>query len=77
MIIKYSDRAKRQIKDRKISVERVTEAVKKPDKKIRSFRNRLLRQKRFGSKMLEVVTVTERSKTTVITAYYLEENDEN
>lgn len=73
MSIKYSNHAKKQIKERKISVIRVSKAVENPEIKIISSRNRKLRQRQFGSKLLEVVTVTEGSRITVITAYYLEE----
>lgn len=76
MNIEFSDHAKKQIKERKIQKSRVTSVVKKPTRKVKSFGNRMLLQKRFGSKILEVVTVGEKSQVTVITAYYLEE-DEN
>ncbi len=35
--------------------------------------NRRLRQKEFGGNILEVVTVTEGSRITIITAYYIQE----
>lgn len=73
MSIKYSDHAGKQIKERKISVNIVNETVKNPERKLVSSRNRKLRQRQFGSKILEVVTVTEGSRITVITAYYLKE----
>jgi len=69
--IKFSDHARKQIKERKIPVNRVNETVKNPERKIFSSRNRKLRQRQFGSKILEVVTITEGSKITVVTAYYL------
>lgn len=73
MSIKFSDHAAAQLKERKIPKKRVVDTVKKPETKSKSFKNRTLRQRRFGSKILEVVAVTEDSKITVITAYYLEE----
>ena len=73
MSIKYSDHAKKQIKERKIPVNSVNETVKNSERKIISSRNRKLRQRQFGSKILEVITVTEGSRIAVITAYYLEE----
>ncbi|KKR86027.1 MAG: hypothetical protein UU34_C0023G0007 [Candidatus Curtissbacteria bacterium GW2011_GWA1_41_11] len=76
MNIEFSDHAKKQIKERKIQKSHVASVVEKPTRKVKSFRNRMLLQKRFGSKILEVVTVGEKSQVTVITAYYLEE-DEN
>lgn len=77
MSIEYSDHAKRQIKERKILLINIVETIRNSSMKAKSFKNRKLRQKRFGSKILEVVTVTEGSKITVITAYYLGVNDEN
>ena len=76
MNIEFSNHAKKQIKERKIQKSRVASVVEKPARKVKSFGNRMLLQKRFGSKILEVVTVREKSQVTVITAYYLEE-DEN
>ena len=73
MGIKFSDHAARQVKSRKIPRKRIIDAIKKPQKKINSFKNRMLRQRQFGSKILEAVTITEGSKITVITAYYLED----
>ena len=74
MSIKFSDHARKQIKERKIPVNRVNETVKNPERKIFSSRNRKLRQRQFGSKILEVVTVTEGSRITVITVYYLKDD---
>ena len=51
----------------------VEETIRNPSTISTSFRGRKLRQSRIGSKILEVVTKTERSKITVITAYNLEE----
>jgi len=75
MSIEFSDHALEQVKSRKIPRKRIIDTIKNPQKKIKSFKNRILRQKQFGSKILEAVTVTEGSKITVITAYYLEENE--
>jgi len=60
-----------QLKRREISKKRLIQTVENPEKTIPSFRNRRLRQKTFDDMMLEVVTKTEGSKITVITAYYL------
>ena len=40
-------------------------------------RKRKLRRRVYGNKILEVVTITEGSKITVITQYYLEPSYEN
>lgn len=73
MPIAFSKHALKQMKRRKIAQKRVIEALKNPRKKTVSFRGRVLRQKRFNDKLLEVVAKTEGSRITVITAYYLEE----
>lgn len=73
MSINFSGHAQEQLKERKISQKRAISVVKNPDKRFSSYKNRKLRQKRFGSKILEVVTVTEGPRTTVVTAYYLKE----
>ena len=74
MSIKFSDHARKQIKERKIPVNIVSQTVKNPERKLASSRNRKLRQRQFGSKILEVVTVTEGSRITVITVYYLKDD---
>lgn len=74
MSIQFSDHALSQLKSRKISKAKVIETVKNPRRKFKSFKNRTLRQKQFGSKILEVVTVAEGSSITVITQYYLKED---
>lgn len=77
MSIVFSGHARAQLKVRKISEKQVREVIGKPDERVKSFRSRVLKKKRFNDKILEVVTVTEGSRITVITAYYLEENNEN
>lgn len=71
MSIEFSEHAIEQIKARKIPKRIILETVKKPENKFKSFKMRRLRQRSFGSKMLEVVTVTEGPKITIITVYYL------
>jgi len=71
MPIEFSDHVKKQLKDRHISQKRVIKAVTESDKILKSFKNRRLRQKKFGVKILEAVTITEGSRITIITAYYL------
>lgn len=68
-----SDHAKRQLKRRNINEKRVISVVNNPDKITSSFRERKLRRRRVGSKILEVVARTEGSTITVITGYYLKE----
>ena len=71
MPIAFSDHARNQLKERYVSKKRTIEAVRNPDKVLVSFKNRRLRQRRFGDKILEVVTVTEGLRITIVTAYYL------
>jgi len=71
MPIVFSEHAKKQLKERNISRERTIETVKSPDAILATFKDRRLRQRRFGGRILEVVTVTEGSRITIITAYYL------
>lgn len=71
MPIVFSDHAKKQLKERYVSEKRIIEAVRDPNKVLSSFKNRRLRQRRFGDRILEVVTVTEGSRITVVTVYYL------
>lgn len=77
MSIEFSDHSLKQLKARKIPRSRVLSTIKNPEKKLKSFKNRRLRQKRFGSKILEVVTIAEGPRITIVTAYYLERKDEN
>lgn len=71
MPIVFSDHAEKQLKGRNISKKRIIETVKDPDRVLTSFKNRRLRQKKFGDKILETITVTEGSRISVVTAYYL------
>lgn len=73
MPVVFSQHSKLQIIKRKIPLERVLQTVKKSDETLASFQSRKLRRRKFGGKILEVVTKTEGSRITVITAYYLEE----
>lgn len=74
MPISFSDHAKKQLKRRKITQKLTVKVVQNPEEILSSFRGRKLRRRKIGDKLLEVVTRTEGSRITVITAYYLEEN---
>lgn len=71
MPIKFSDHAKFQLKKRHISQKLILETAKNPHEIIPSFKNRRLRRKSIGDKILQVVTITEGSKITVISGYYI------
>lgn len=73
MPITFSDHALQQIKRRDITETLIEEVVREPEKVVVSYRGRKLRQRRIGDKILEVVTKTEGSRITIITAYFLEE----
>jgi hypothetical protein len=73
MPIKLSDHAIQQIKRRNLTQDLVIDIVGKPEEILTSYRRRKLRRRKIGDKILEVVTRTEGSRITVITAYYLEE----
>lgn len=72
MPIKFSEHAKVQLKKRRISKKRIFETVRNPQEIIPSYKNRRLRRKLFGGKILQVVTIAEGSKITVVSSYYLE-----
>ncbi|MBI2594553.1 DUF4258 domain-containing protein [Candidatus Curtissbacteria bacterium] len=71
MPIVISDHAKKKLKSRGISQKLALETVKKSQEILPSFKTRRLRQKRFGDKILRVITTTEGSKITIITGYYV------
>ena len=71
MPIVFSEHAKKQLKERNISRERTVDTVENQDRMLASFKSRRLRQRRFGDRILEVVTATEGSRITIVTVYYL------
>ncbi len=71
MSIIFSEHAKQQLKRRRISRKRAIKTIRKPENRIETFKSRNLQQRRFGDKILEVVTKTEGSGITVVTGYYL------
>lgn len=73
MPIIFSKHALEQLRRRKISQNKVIDVIQHSHQKLSSFRDRKLRQMRVGDKLLEVITKTEGSRITVITAYFLEE----
>lgn len=73
MPIHFSEHAIEQLRERNIPEKIVKEVAKKPQEILNSYRGRKLRRGFVNDKLLEVVTVSEGSRITVITAYYLEE----
>lgn len=71
MPIVFSDHAKFQLKKRRISRKLILETVRNPQEVVQGYKKRRLRRKLLGGKILQVVTVTEGSKITVISGYYV------
>ncbi len=71
MLIIFSDHAKARLKQRHISEQFVLEAIKRPDSRKISSRNRRLYRRRYGDKILEVVVITEKADLIIITQYWL------
>lgn len=71
MPVEFSDHAKFQLKKRRISQRRILETIRNPQEIIPSFKKRRLRRRVSGDKILQVVTVTEGPRITVISGYYL------
>mgnify|MGYP001591864875 CR=1 FL=1 len=71
MPIKFSDHAKKELKIRGISQKRAIETVNNPEETLPSYKIRRLRQRQFGDKILRVITITEGSRITIVTAYYI------
>jgi len=63
--------AKERNRKRKIPKNWILKTVKEPEEILDSSRGRKLRRKKFQDKTLEVVTVTEGTKITIISQYYL------
>lgn len=73
MPIVFSDHAKQQLKRRKIQKKLVIQTVRNPQETKASFKSRRLRRRKFGDKILQVVSITEGSVITIVTGYYLKE----
>ncbi len=77
MKITFSQHALEQIKRRKITKKLIIGTIENPEDSTTTFRERELRRRQIGSKILEVVIKSEDDEVIVITAYYLEEIYEN
>ena len=69
MQIIFSDHAVERIHARDISRLKVYATVKSPQKKIKSYRDRIIYARKFGIKTLEVVTKLESDNLIIISAY--------
>ena len=71
MEIIYSSHAQKRMRERKISKTDVVLTIRDPNKQTSADRNRIIIQKKFGIRTLELIYVIENSKIIVITLYYL------
>lgn len=71
MPIVFSDHAKKQLRRRRIPQKLIIHVVRDPQETKVSFKGRRLRRRMHGDKILQAVTVTEGSKITVVSGYYL------
>ena len=71
MPIKFSQHAKQQLKRRRISQKLAINTVRNPGEIVKSYKRRKLRRVVSGGKILQIITVTEGSKITVVSGYYL------
>ena len=76
-MIEFFDHAKERNLKRKIPKDRIIKTIEEPEEVLDSVKDRKLRRRKFGDKILEVVTITEDDKIIVITQYYLGEEDES
>lgn len=76
-MIEFSDHAKERNRKRKIPIKWILKTVKNPEEILDSFKGRKLNRRKFGNKILEIVTVKEGNKVKVITQYYLGGKDES
>ncbi|MCX6712493.1 MAG: DUF4258 domain-containing protein [Candidatus Vogelbacteria bacterium] len=71
MEIIFTNHSQIRIEERGISLLRIRETIKKPDKSQISYLATSKVSKKYGNKTLEVVFRQNRGKVVVITAYYL------
>lgn len=71
MPIVFSDHSKFQLRKRHLPQKLIIEVVKNPEEIRPSYKNRILRRKLVSGKILQVVTITEGSRITVISGYFL------
>lgn len=71
ILIVYSDHALEQKKRRRIPTIQIYKTIIRSDSTEKSYRGRVVRRRRFGKKVLEVISKTEGNRNIIITAYYL------
>ncbi len=71
MPIVFSDHAKEQLRKRRISQKLAKDVISNPQEILISFRRRKLRRALISAKILQIVTITEGSRITVISGYYV------
>ncbi len=73
MEITFTEHARDRLIQRNIKEKQVIQALKNPDKILKSFGRRKIAIKRFKEKTLEVVFKEEKDILVIITNYWLEE----
>jgi hypothetical protein len=71
MRFRLSPHAKKRIKERKVKKSEIAQALARPDRTTYGDRNRIIVNKKFNQKILEIVYVIENKGIIVITLYYL------
>lgn len=71
MSIEFSKHAKEQLRRRKISQKLAIKVIRNPEETLSSYRRRKLRRVVSGDKILQIVTITEGSKITIVSGYYI------
>lgn len=69
--IVFSDHAKEQLRKRRISQRLAKDVIRNPQEILTSFRRRKLRRALISAKILQIITITEGSRITVISGYYV------
>jgi hypothetical protein len=71
MRFRLSSHAKKRIKERKVRKSEIAQVLARPDRTTYGDRNRIIVNKKFNQKILEIVYVIESKEIIVITLYYL------
>ena len=69
----YTKHANFRISQRELSKGKINATVAHPNKEVPGFKGRLIAQKNFGNKTLEVVYKKLNGEVVIITAYWLKE----
>lgn len=70
MLFLFTDHAKYRIEERGISIDRIKQTIKMPERQLIENHGMIVVKKKFGKKTLEVVYKIAKNKFIIITAYY-------